>query len=266
MLVFFFYEPFPKANFFTFPLILTFNIFEGRDNLFKKRIATLLEAEEDLGGAQNIVAYCTINNLPINDRTLLRHFCPHLLQTNENENMASAIFAKIEKKTEPKFITKAGVELSELKWEDQDQIWGAFENIHTASDFWQSLDKFPKNTSALKSVITRAFLKLRDSDSELEALKEFLQDRSEWKTKTKICGTHTTTVTCEYKDKDFCQGNSLSHHFGLAVLFSMCLPGLVHGLANLIFYQVGLFDFHTSYISQLNFSGHRVPAGIWSRD
>ena len=69
---------------------------------------------------------------------------------------------------------------------------------------------------------------------------------TKWKTKMKVCGSHDTTVTCEYKDKDFCEGNSLSHHFGLAALISMCLPGLVQGLSNLVFYQVDQFYCNTT--------------------
>ena len=245
---------FPSAS-------LTFNISEGRDHLFRKRMTALLETREDHGGPRNIVTHCMINNQPLNDKTIFGIFCPYIFETNDTENTASAIFTKIEKKTDPKFITKAFLELVEMKWGDQDKLMGALGKTHSGSDSWSILETFPKDSDAIKRVITRAFFGL--SDSEKDTLVDFFQDRSKLKTRMKVCGSHDITVTCEYKDKDFCEGNSLSHHFGLAALFSMCLPGLVQGLSNLIFYQVDLFYCHTTIISNfITFQATVFPVGF----
>ena len=101
-------------------LLLILNISEGRDNLFKKRIAALLEAKEGLeegleegllGGPSNIVALCKISNQPLNDRNILAHFCPHLIATDDTKNIASTIFAKIRKKSDQSFLTKGSLSL-----------------------------------------------------------------------------------------------------------------------------------------------------------
>ena len=88
---------------------LTLNISEGRDNLFKKRIAALLEAKEGLGGPSNIVAHCKISNQPLNDRNILAHFCPHVIATDDAKNIASTIFDKIRKKSDQSFLTKGSL-------------------------------------------------------------------------------------------------------------------------------------------------------------
>ena len=40
------------------------------------------------------------------------------------------------------------------------------------------------------------------------------------------------------------EGNSVTKHFGLTVLFALCLPGLVQGLSNVVFHKVDLLQQH----------------------
>ena len=154
---------------------------------------------------------------------------------------------------------EAFLELVEMKWEDQEKLVQDFQSIHMESDFGQILDAFPKNTDALKKMITRVYLRL--NALEIKTLTTFLQDRSQWKTQMKLCGIRDTALTCEFKDKDFCQGNCPSQQFGLAALFSMCLPGLVQGLSNIIFYQVDLFSCQFNYLL-ITFQGRTFPVGF----
>ena len=53
----------------------------GRHTIFKKRIDSAVKSAIDLSGGgdvktRDIVNYCKINNQPMNDRTLIEHFCP----------------------------------------------------------------------------------------------------------------------------------------------------------------------------------------------
>ena len=92
-------------------------------------------------------------------------------------------------------------------------------------------------------LLTRVHGKL--DETEKNELLKFVTDPSALKGLLKMCGNHTTTITCVNPSKDFCEGNSaFTKYFGLAVLFALCLPGLVKGLSNVIFYKVWLFHLH----------------------
>ena len=89
----------------------------------------------------------------------------------------------------------------------------------------------------LRELLIRVQLKL--DDTEKNELLKFVTEPSTLKDMLKMCGNHTTTITCVNPTKDFCEGNSaFTKYFGLAVLFALCLPGLVKGLSNVIFYKV----------------------------
>ena len=232
----------------------------GRHTIFKKRIDSAVKSAIDLSGGgdvktRDIVNYCKINNQPMNDRTLIEHFCP--VAANN-----SKILTKLKKKSDPMFLTRAFVDLLEI---DQAKLTEAFET--NPSDLNQILDAFPENANALKRMITRALLLL--SAEERNTVINLLQDRSKLKDTLRSCGSHTTTLTCEFRDKDFCEGNSLSRQIGLTILFALCLPGLIQGLTNLIFYQVKRLvlicqkcEFQT--LKLINSAGRCFPAWFWS--
>ena len=177
--------------------------------------------------ARDIVTDCKINNQLINDETLIKNFCPGLEAFNGTTPNLQEIFGKLQT-SDPTFLTKAALEFLEMKQTARDRLKEIY-NIRPNYDLAQILAVFPEKTSSLIRVITRALLLL--SSKEVTALVD-----SHWMT---ICGSHTTTLSCEFQDKDFCHGNSLSLRFGLTVLCAMCLPGFVKGLSNLIFHQVG---------------------------
>ena len=177
--------------------------------------------------AGDIVTDCKINNQLINDETLIKNFCPGLEAFNGTTPNLQEIFGKLQT-SDPTFLTKAALEFLEMKQTARDRLKEIY-NIRPNYDLAQILAVFPEKTSSLIRVITRALLLL--SSKEVTALVD-----SHWMT---ICGSHTTTLSCEFQDKDFCHGNSISLRFGLTVLCAMCLPGLVKGLSNLIFHQVG---------------------------
>ena len=84
----------------------------GRHTIFKKRIDSAVESAVDLSGGgdvktRDIVNYCKINNQPMNDRTLIEHFCP--VAANN-----SKILTKLKKKSDPMFLTRAFVDLLEI--------------------------------------------------------------------------------------------------------------------------------------------------------
>ena len=177
--------------------------------------------------AGDIVTDCKINNQLINDETLIKNFCPGLEAFNGTTPNLQEIFGKLQT-SDPTFLTKAALEFLEMKQTAKDRLKEIY-NIRPNYDLAQILAVFPEKTSSLIRVITRALLLL--SSKEVTALVD-----SHWMT---ICGSHTTTLSCEFQDKDFCHGNSISLRFGLTVLCAMCLPGFVKGLSNLIFHQVG---------------------------
>ena len=177
--------------------------------------------------AGDIVTDCKINNQLINDETLIKNFCPGLEAFNGTTPNLQEIFGKLQT-SDPTFLTKAALEFLEMKQTARDRLKEIY-NIRSDYDLAQILAVFPEKTSSLIRVITRALLLL--SSKEVTALVD-----SHWMT---ICGSHTTTLSCEFQDKDFCHGNSISLRFGLTVLCAMCLPGFVKGLSNLIFHQVG---------------------------
>ena len=177
--------------------------------------------------ARDIATDCKINNQLINDETLIKNFCPGLEAFNGTTPNLQEIFGKLQT-SDPTFLTKAALEFLEMKQTARDRLKEIY-NIRPNYDLAQILAVFPEKTSSLIRVITRALLLL--SSKEVTALVD-----SHWMT---ICGSHTTTLSCEFQDKDFCHGNSISLRFGLTVLCAMCLPGFVKGLSNLIFHQVG---------------------------
>ena len=182
--------------------------------------------------ARDIVTDCKINNQLINDETLIENFCPGLEAFNGTTPNLQEIFGKLQT-SDPTFLTKAALEFLEMKQTARDKLKEIY-NIRSDYDLAQILAVFPEKTSSLIRVITRALLRL--SSKEVTAVVDLLEKDSHRMT---ICGSHTTTLSCEFQDKDFCHGNSISLRFGLTVLCAMCLPGLVKGLSNLIFHQVG---------------------------
>ena len=234
--------------------------YEGRDTIFKKRIDSAVKIVKNLFSdvqTRYVLNYCKINNQPMNDRTLVENFCP--VAANN-----SKILTKLEKKADPMFLTRAFVDVLEI---DQAKLTEAFET--NPSDLNQILDAFPENANALGKVIARAVFKL--DTEERKTVINLLQDRSQLKAKVRMCGSHTLIITCEFRDKDFCEGNSLSRHFGLTILFALCLPGFIQGLTNLIFYQVKRSNFIYQKcgfrtLKLLNFAGRCFPARFWSRD
>ena len=234
--------------------------YEGRDTIFKKRIDSAVKIVKNLFSdvqTRYVLNYCKINNQPMNDRTLIEHFCP--VAANN-----SKILTKLEKKADPMFLTRAFVDVLEI---DQAKLTEAFET--NPSDPIQILDKFPKNANALRKVITRAVFKLDTEDK--KTVINLLQDRSQLKAKVRMCGSHTLIITCEFRDKDFCEGNSLSRHFGLTILFALCLPGLIQGFTNLIFYQVKCLVLICQKclcvsLKLINSAGRCFSGRFWPRD
>ena len=182
--------------------------------------------------ARDIVTNCKINNQLINDETLIKNFCPGLEAFNGTTPNLQEIFGKLQA-SDPTFLTKAALEFLEMKQTARDRLKEIY-NIWSDYDLAQILAVFPEKTSSLIRVITRALLRL--NSKEVTAVVDLFEKDSH---RMAICGSHTTTLSCEFQNKDFCQGNSISLRFGLTVLCAMCLPGFVKGLSNLIFHQVG---------------------------
>ena len=84
--------------------------YEGRDTIFKKRIDSAVKTVKNLFRdikTRDIVTYCKLSNHPVNDRTLIKHFCP--VAANN-----SKILTKLKKKSDPMFLTRAFVDLLEI--------------------------------------------------------------------------------------------------------------------------------------------------------
>ena len=214
-------------------------LFTNGGNLFNSRMNSIL------GGSmkdvhQEIVTHCNINDNLATDRYLVQQFCPFILET---ENKAREIFKKVEKtktqtqKADNRFITRAVVDFFAMDGSARKRLTHELEKTQLDSlDYSKLLKILDVAPDGLKKLLTRVYLKL--DAAQKEVVQELMRSRSKWKKLLKVCGNHTTTITCNNPSKDFCQGNSVTKYFGLTVLFAIALPGLIQGLSNVIFYKV----------------------------
>ena len=204
-------------------------VFGDEGNLIQSRMRSILR-----GSTEGFVAHCSLNNHQLTDKSLVNQFCPVML---DKENIAGRIFGKIEKKTDKSLMIRALMEFFSLGEDAQDRLKQKLKNIEISS---LSLD-FPEIGLDITKFLARVstVFAIRLDKNERRALVEIMQSNSSnWKDLLKNCGEHTTTITCNDSSKDFCAGNSITKHFGITVLFAICLPGLIQGLSNLIFYKV----------------------------
>ena len=221
-------------------------LFESKGNLFQARMKSLLGGSMK-GVHQEIATHCELNGKIPTDRNCVKQMCPYIL---ENGNMPRRIFEKVEKrkgkKKDEQFIVKALIEFFSLDDHARKGLIEGLKNTRIAS---QNPHKLLKKLGQLRSLprlsgfLTRVQLKL-DKEERNTQFELFLSPPSKWKDLLKMCGNHTTTVTCVNPSKDFCEGNSVTKHFGLTVLFALCLPGLVQGLSNVVFHKVDLLQQH----------------------
>ena len=233
-------------------------LFTNGGNLFNSRMKSIL------GGSmkdvhQEIVTHCNINNKMATDRYLVQEFCPFILDT---ENRAKEIFKKVEKKSDSYLITRAVVEFFAMDGSARRRLTNELENTQLDSFDLSELLKTISVAPDLTKLLTRVYLKL--DATEKGVVQELMQSKSKWKKLLKVCGNHTTTITCNNPSKDFCEGNSVTKYFGLTVLFAIALPGAIQGLSNVIFYKVSLYSlpFEFSFNSQ-NFAGRAIPNWFW---
>ena len=220
-------------------------LFTNDGNLFNSRMKSIL------GGSmkdvhKEIVTHCKINNNDITDRNSVQQFCPYILKNNKR---AKGIFQKVEKKVNKKqankennsFITRAVVEFFAMEKSARKRLTTELEKTQLDSPDLNQLLKTLDVAHDLTKFLTRvyALIQLKKIDpTEKRVMQELIQSRSSWKKLLEVCGNHTTTITCNNPSKDFCEGNSVTKHFGLTVLFAIGLPGLIQGLSNVIFYKV----------------------------
>ena len=207
-------------------------LFTNGGNLFNSRMKSIL------GGSmkdvhQEIVTHCNINGQLAADRYLVQQFCPYILET---ENRAREMFKKVEKKADNRFITRAVVDFFAMDGSARKRLTHELEKTQLDSLDLSELLKTLNVAHDLTALLARVYLKL--DATEKEVVQELMRSRSKWKKLLKVCGNHTTTITCNNPSKDFCEGNSVTKYFGLTVLFAIALPGLIQGLSNVIFYKV----------------------------
>ena len=221
-------------------------LFESKGNLFQARMKSLLGGSMK-GVHQEIATHCELNGKIPTDRNCVKQMCPYIL---ENGNMPRRIFEKVEKrkgkKKDEQFIVKALIEFFSLDEHARRRLIEGLKSTRITSQNPHKLLKQLRQLSSLPSLsgfFTRVQLKL--NNEERNTLFElFRSPPSKWIDLLKMCGNHTTTVTCVNPSKDFCEGNSVTKHFGLTVLFALCLPGLVQGLSNVVFHKVDLLQQH----------------------
>ena len=217
-------------------------LFESEGNLFQARMKSLLGGSIK-GVHEEIATHCELNGKIPTDRNCVKQMCPYIL---ENGNLSRRIFEKVEKKKDDQFIVKALIEFFSL---DEPARKELIEGLKNTRITFQNPNKLLKQLGQLSSLprlsgfLTRVQLKL-DKEERNTQFELFLSPPSKWKDLLKMCGNHTTTVTCINPSKDFCEGNSVTKHFGLTVLFALCLPGLVQGLSNVVFHKVDLLQQH----------------------
>ena len=239
-------------------------LFTNDGNLFNSRMKSIL------GGSmkdvhKEIVTHCKINNNDITDRNSVQQFCPYILKNNKR---AKGIFQKVEKKVNKKqankennsFITRAVVEFFAMEKSARKRLTTELEKTQLDSPDLNQLLKTLDVAHDLTKFLTRvyALIQLKKIDpTEKRVMQELIQSRSSWKKLLEVCGNHTTTITCNNPSKDFCEGNSVTKHFGLTVLFAIGLPGLIQGLSNVIFYKVPFYSlpFECNFNFPLNIPG-----------
>ena len=228
-------------------------LFTNDGNLFNSRMKSIL------GGSmknvhEEIVTHCKINNNNITDRNSIQQFCPHILKKGE---IAKGIFEKVEKKADDSFITRAVIEFFAMEESARKRLTNELENTQLDSLDLTELLKTLNIAHDLTKFLTRVYLKL--DPTEKGVVQELMQSKSNWKKLLEVCGNHTTTITCDNPSKDFCEGNSVTKHFGLTVLFAIGLPGLIQGLSNVIFYKVPLYSLPFNFYT---FQGKQFPIGF----
>ena len=138
---------------------------------------------------------------------------------------------------------KALIEFFSLAEHARKDLIEGLKNMRITSQIPNKLLKQLGSLPRLSGFLTRVQRKL-DNEERNTLFELFRSPPSKWKDLLKMCGNHTTTVTCVNPSKDFCEGNSVTKHFGLTVLFALCLPGLVKGLSNVVFHKVDLLQQH----------------------
>ena len=215
-------------------------LFESKGNLFQARMKAILGGSMQ-GLYNEIVDHCKLNGKSANDMVWLEQVCPYSLQ---NGSKSQRIIKKLAEKSDERFLIRIAVEffsrndvrievLKMFKEMDLENL-----NLVQIIELINKLNKL--GWSFLTKLLTKVFIKF--DETEKNELLKFVTEPSTWKGLLKMCGNHTTTITCVNPTKDFCEGNSaFTKYFGLTVLFALCLPGLVKGLSNVIFYKVWLF-------------------------
>ena len=213
-------------------------------NLFQSRVKSIL------GGSmktvhEEIATNCKLNEEPATDRNTANQFCPYLLQ---GENIAGRIFKKVEK---DRLIVKALVQFFSMNDKARKRLIDELGKTQIASldlrDIGELFRLLKILNLKLNDDLTVFFMRVVSelNTPEKNAVSDLIKSKSNWKNLLKDCGNHTITITCNNPSKDFCEGNSLTTHFGLTVLFAVCLPGLIKGLSNVFFYKVGISSIHS---------------------
>ena len=203
-----------------------------------------------LGGSmktvhEEIATNCKLNEEPATDRNTANQFCPYLLQ---GENIAGRIFKKVEK---DRLIVKALVQFFSMNDKARKRLIDELGKTQIASldlrDIGELFRLLKILNLKLNDDLTVFFMRVVSelNTPEKNAVSDLIKSKSNWKNLLKDCGNHTITITCNNPSKDFCEGNSLTTHFGLTVLFAVCLPGLIKGLSNVFFYKVGVSTIHS---------------------
>ena len=198
-------------------------------NLIQSRMRSILR-----GSTEGFVAHCSLNNQQLTDKSLVNQFCPVML---DKGNIGGRIFGKIEKKTDKSLMIRALMEFFSLGKDAQERLKQELKHIEISSLSQDFLEIGLDITKFLARVSTVFAVRL-DKNEQRTLVEIVRSNSSNWKDLLKNCGNHTTTITCNDSSKDFCAGNSVTKHFGITVLFAICLPGLIQGLSNLIFYKV----------------------------
>ena len=188
------------------------NIFT-HSNVFLHRMFSILEQSTSID-VETVLA-CEVNNTGLTDEVVLRQFCPVL--ENSTSSDIKVIFLKLMKATEPQFVLKGLINFILMEQKIQDQF------LQNPAE----ISLLPVDTARL---MVRSLLTLDEEE------RESLLNLGEWKQLFLSCGVHTNLFTCTDTTRDFCI--DVKAELGLTILFTIFLPGLVHGLGNLLFHQV----------------------------
>ena len=184
-------------------------------NLFLHRMFYILEQSTSID--VETVLECEVNNTGLTDEVVLRQFCPLLENSTNTSSDIKVIFSKLMKATEPQFVLKGLINFIWMEQKIQDQ-------------FLQNpleISLLPLDTARL---LVRSLLTLDEEE------RESLLNLRKWKQLFLGCGVHTNLFTCTDTTRDFCI--DVKAELGLTILFTIFLPGLVHGIGNLLFHQV----------------------------